>query len=74
MIGAVASITRPDMFTKIVMLSGSPRYRIGTFSSFNLQKMRKILGGWLRGSVPRFDFVDVGAELIDIQAGRLVIL
>ncbi|KAJ0040579.1 hypothetical protein Pint_27944 [Pistacia integerrima] len=26
MIGAVASISRPDLFTKIVMISGSPRY------------------------------------------------
>jgi pimeloyl-ACP methyl ester carboxylesterase len=26
MVGAIASITRPDLFSKIVMLGGSPRY------------------------------------------------
>lgn len=34
MIGAIASISRPDLFTKLVMVSGSPRFVNAVFVSF----------------------------------------
>lgn len=43
MIGAVASIARPDLFHKLVMLSASPRYLINFNFSFSPQKILLIL-------------------------------
>ncbi|OWM65667.1 probable esterase KAI2 [Punica granatum] len=61
MIGAIASITRPDLFTKIVMLSGSPRYLndfdyYGGFEQEDLEQlfeaMRENYKAWCSGFAP----------------------
>ena len=61
MIGAIASINRPDLFTKIVMLSGSPRYLndpdyYGGFEVEDLEQlfdaMRQNYKAWCSGFAP----------------------
>ncbi|XP_044487756.1 probable esterase KAI2 [Mangifera indica] len=61
MIGAMASIHRPDLFTKIVMISGSPRYLndedyFGGFEPGDLEQlfeaMRSNYKAWCTGFAP----------------------
>ncbi|KAK4754164.1 hypothetical protein SAY87_002268 [Trapa incisa] len=61
MIGAVASITRPDLFSKIVMLGASPRYLnasdyFGGFEQEDLEQLFEALGenykAWCSGFAP----------------------
>ncbi|XP_056173416.1 probable esterase KAI2 [Syzygium oleosum] len=61
MVGAIASISRPDLFTKIVMLSGSPRYvndpeYFGGFEQEDLDQlfeaMRENYKAWCSGFAP----------------------
>ncbi|XP_062157272.1 probable esterase KAI2 [Alnus glutinosa] len=61
MVGAIASITRPDLFSKIVMLSGSPRYLndldyYGGFEQEDLDQlfeaMRSNYKAWCSGFAP----------------------
>ncbi|XP_042388420.1 probable esterase D14L [Zingiber officinale] len=60
-IGAIASISRPDLFTKIVMLSASPRYLneadyFGGFEQEDLDQlfdaMRSNFKAWVSGFAP----------------------
>ncbi|KDO79007.1 hypothetical protein CISIN_1g046596mg, partial [Citrus sinensis] len=61
MIGAIASISRPDLFTKLVMISGSPRYLndvdyYGGFEQEELDQlfeaMRSNYKAWCSGFAP----------------------
>ncbi|KAL3617363.1 Esterase KAI2c3 [Castilleja foliolosa] len=61
MIGIIASITRPDLFTKIVTLSGSPRYLnepnyLGGFDHKELAQLFDAMGSnykaWCSGFAP----------------------
>lgn len=61
MIGAIASISRPDLFTKLVMISGSPRYLndvdyYGGFEQEDLDQlfeaMRSNYKAWCSGFAP----------------------
>ncbi|KAJ4714765.1 Sigma factor sigB regulation protein rsbQ [Melia azedarach] len=61
MIGAIASISRPDLFTKLVMLSGSPRYLndvdyYGGFEQEDLEQLfeaiRSNYKAWCSGFAP----------------------
>ncbi|KAI7736028.1 hypothetical protein M8C21_033549 [Ambrosia artemisiifolia] len=61
MIGAVASITRPDLFTKIVMISASPRYlnTVDYFGGFEqedldqlFEAMQSNYKAWCSGFAP----------------------
>ncbi|XP_044469105.1 probable esterase KAI2 [Mangifera indica] len=61
MVGAMASISRPDLFTKIVMISGSPRYLndvdyFGGFEQEDLyqlfEAMRSNYKAWCSGFAP----------------------
>ncbi|XP_021908336.1 probable esterase KAI2 [Carica papaya] len=61
MVGAIASITRPDLFSKIVMISASPRYLndvdyLGGFDQEDLDQlfeaMRENYKAWCSGFAP----------------------
>ncbi|OMO56533.1 sigma factor sigB regulation protein rsbQ [Corchorus capsularis] len=61
MIGAVASISRPDLFSKIIMISGSPRYLndvdyYGGFEQEDLDQLFEAMGSnykaWCSGFAP----------------------
>ncbi|GLT68819.1 hypothetical protein SLA2020_410180 [Shorea laevis] len=61
MVGAIASITRPDLFTKLIMISGSPRYLndvdyYGGFEQEDLDQlfeaMRANYKAWASGFAP----------------------
>lgn len=68
MIGAIASITRPDLFSKLIMISGSPRYLndvdyYGGFEQEELNQLFDAIGSnykaWCSGFAP----LAVGGEL-----------
>ncbi|KAI3726340.1 hypothetical protein L1987_66137 [Smallanthus sonchifolius] len=61
MIGAIASVTRPDLFSKIVMISGSPRYLndVDYFGGFEQEDIDQLFDGmesnykaWCSGFAP----------------------
>ncbi|KAF3438821.1 hypothetical protein FNV43_RR17096 [Rhamnella rubrinervis] len=61
MVGAIASITRPDLFSKIVMISASPRYLndvdyYGGFEQEDLDQLFEAMGSnykaWCSGFAP----------------------
>ncbi|KAB1214871.1 putative esterase D14L [Morella rubra] len=61
MIGAIASISRPDLFSKIIMLGGSPRYLndvdyYGGFEQEDLDQLFEAMGSnykaWCSGFAP----------------------
>ncbi|XP_028796349.1 probable esterase KAI2 [Neltuma alba] len=68
MIGAIASITRPDLFSKLIMISASPRYLndvdyYGGFEQEDLNQLFDAIGAnykaWCAGFAP----LAVGGEL-----------
>ncbi|KAH1113553.1 hypothetical protein J1N35_006931 [Gossypium stocksii] len=68
MVGAVASISRPDFFSKIIMISGSPRYLndvdyYGGFEQEELDQLFEAMGAnykaWCSGFAP----LAVGGDL-----------
>ncbi|KAJ1414514.1 Alpha/Beta hydrolase fold [Sesbania bispinosa] len=61
MIGAVASISRPDLFTKIIMVSGSPRYLndVNYYGGFEQEDLNQLFNAmaanykaWCSGFAP----------------------
>ncbi|KAL4377210.1 hypothetical protein GQ457_02G015100 [Hibiscus cannabinus] len=61
MVGAIASISRPDLFSKIIMISGSPRYLndvdyYGGFEQEDLDQLFEAMGAnykaWCSGFAP----------------------
>ncbi|KAD4888228.1 hypothetical protein E3N88_20301 [Mikania micrantha] len=61
MIGAIASVTRPDLFSKLVMISGSPRYLndVDYFGGFEQEDLDQLFEGmesnfkaWCGGFAP----------------------
>ncbi|KAK4260148.1 hypothetical protein QN277_003298 [Acacia crassicarpa] len=68
MVGAIASITRPDLFSKLIMISASPRYLndvdyYGGFEQEDLNQLFEAIGSnykaWCAGFAP----LAVGGEL-----------
>lgn len=68
MVGAIASITRPDLFSKLIMISASPRYLndvdyYGGFEQEDLNQLFEAIGAnykaWCSGFAP----LAVGGEL-----------